>query len=188
MRIIESIRSSTSAWTLIFGFSLAVQIYRWSIPDIAIFGTFTFLLIIDSLNVIHGFKGIKVRRLFSSIFVLLSAIYLYIAKRQDTLLAIFFILLGGIILLAIWRNKDGRQKLNKREFKSAISWSAFAFVLGMWEFLALLFSNIAHNKKAFPTISEIVIPRLSDNFDKAQFILIWLAIGYYFFNRWRAHE
>lgn len=190
MQFIDGVRRRTSTWTLIFAFTFAIQVYRWSVPDMAIFGFLTLLLAIESSTLVQNWKfdGIRFSQVVGYIFIAALGTYIYISKRQDPGLAAIFVLFAIILLLAVWRKKAQSEKLNKREFAHAIYWSTLAGILGAWEFFALVLSRIAHNDKAFPTISELLLPSLDRPVPKIIFIICWLGFGFYLIEKWDENE
>ena len=65
MQILAGIRKRTSLWTLIFGFTFAIQVYRWSVADMFIFGSLTLILAIESSRISADWKfnGIQVNQI-----------------------------------------------------------------------------------------------------------------------------
>ena len=188
MEFLSKIRKRTSTWTLILAFTFLIQVYRWSVADMVIFGVLTAILFFESAKFSWKYNGIEVNQTSAAIFAVISSIYLFTSKRQEFSLAGYFLLLAFLTLISIWRAKDDAHKLTKREFASALYWSAIAGLLGLWEFLALVLSRIVKDDKAFPTISELLVPKLDSKFERLQFTLIWLTIGFYFFEKWRKDE
>ena len=190
MQILASIRKRTSLWTVIFGFTFAIQVYRWALADMVIFGILTLILAIESSRISADWKfnGIQVNQIVAFLITAASGIFMYISERQDPALGFFFSLLALLLLLGIWRRKPGAEKLSKREFGHAIYWSAVAGLLGVWEFLALILSRIVHDDKAFPTISELLLPKLDTSLARLVFLIAWLGVGFYFIEKWDQSE
>ena len=190
MQILSKVRERTSLWTLIFAFTFAVQVYRFALADMIIFGALTILLAVESSGKTENWKfnGVQVNQLFATIFTAVAGIFVFTQKRQSVELAIFFIFLAVVLFLAIWRKKPHADKLSKREFAHAIYWSIVAVILGAWEFLALIFSRIVHDDKAFPTISELLLPKLDQNIPRLIFLIGWLGVGYYCIEKWDQNE
>ncbi|MEY4444519.1 MAG: hypothetical protein RL301_598 [Actinomycetota bacterium] len=190
VQFLANIRKRTSLWTLIFGFTFAIQVYRWAIADMVIFGILTLILAIESSSISSNWKfnGIQVNQIVAFLITAASGVFIYLSERQDPALGFFFALLALMLLLGIWRRKSGAEKLTNREFGHAIYWSAVAGVLGVWEFLALILSRIVHNDKAFPTISELLLPKLDSNLARLVFLIVWLGVGYYFIEKWDQSE
>ena len=190
MQILAGIRKRTSLWTLIFGFTFAIQVYRWSIADMLIFGSLTIILAFESSNLPKRWKfnGIEVNEFVAFLVTAAAGIFIYISERQDPELAAAFVLLGLILLLTLWRRKSSTEKLTKREFGHAVYWSIVAGVLGIWEFFALILSRIVHDNQAFPTISELLLPKLDSNLARLIFLIVWLGVGFYFIEKWDHRE
>ena len=190
MKLLEKIRERTSLWTLIFAFTFAIQVYRWAVADMIIFGTLTVILAIESSGRTEDWKfnGVQVNEITAFLVIAATGIFIYISERQDPALAVIFILLAFIILLSVWRKKSSAEKLSKREFSHAIYWSVVAGVLGTWEFMALILSRIVHNDRAFPTISELILPKLDGNLPRLIFLIAWLGVGFYFIEKWDHNE
>lgn len=180
------IRRITSVWTLLAGATFLVQLYRWSIADMWIFGIATLLLFAESSGVLHNWKfnGFLFNELFLMLFVMVSVVFLYLTPRQDPKLAAYFILITIPILISLWNSNSHHQRLNKGEFKSAVFWSLTFITIGLWELAALVLSKIAHDSSAYPTISELLVPTLDEPFSRLQFLILWLGIGHYFVSKW----
>ena len=190
MAILTRVREHTSLWTLIFAFTFAIQIYRWAIADMLIFGFLTALLAIEPSKQTKSWKfnGVQVNEITAFLVIAATGVFIYVSERQDPALAAVFVLLAAILLLTIWRKKPSAEKLSKREFGHAIYWSIVAGVLGAWEFLALILSRLVHNDKAFPTISELLLPKLDGNLPRLIFLIIWLGVGFYLIEKWDHNE
>ena len=182
----QKVRSHTSVWTLLFGFTSGMQIFRNSYPDALIFGFFTILLALESSGALHRwkFKGIVARDSAAIAVALFSAIFIYYSHRQAATLLIFLIALAFLLFAAIWRHADNHEKLSPNQFRSAIHWAIISCALGLWEFFAMFFSTLAKEDK-FPTLSVIFVPKVDEPLVKFQFIALWLGFGLYFFEKWK---
>lgn len=190
MNLLIRIHRKTSFWTLLAGITFAVQVWRWSIADMWIFGTATILLFLESSGLIDGwrFNGLRLREIFYLGFTMFSAAFLYLTKRQDPELAAYFIVLAPLLFITLWNSNPKHERLKKREFKSAVFWSLIGVILGLWEMFALILSNVVHSDAAFPTISELIVPVLDESFARFQFLVLWLGVGYYFASKWRHND
>jgi len=181
-----NLRRTTSVWTLLAGATFLVQLYRWSIADMWIFGVATLLLFAESSGLLNKWKfnGFLFNEFFLMSFVMVSVVFIYLTPRQDPKLAAYFIFITAPILISLWNSSYRHERLNKREFKSAIFWSCTFITIGLWELAALVLSRIAHNSSAYPTISELLVPTLDEPFSRLQFLILWLGIGHYFVSKW----
>lgn len=182
----QKVRERTSVWTLLFGFTAGMQVFRQAYPDAVIFGFFTVVLALESSGALHRWKfsGVKVKDATAIALALFSALFIYFSHRQAVTLLIFLIALGFMLFAATWRRANDHEKLSNLQFRSAIYWGIVATALGLWEFCAMFFSTLAHEDK-FPTLSVIFLPKLESPLVKFQFIALWLGLGLYFFERWK---
>ena len=186
MTLWQRVRSRTSVWTLLFGFTAGMQIFRQAYPDALIFGLFTVLLALESSGALRRWKfgGVQVKDSTAIAVALFSALFIYFSHRQAATLLIYLIALGAMLFVATWRRANDHERLSKRQFGSAVYWAVLATALGLWEFLAMFLSTLAHEDK-FPTLSVIFLPKLESPLVKFQFIALWLGLGLYFFERWK---
>ena len=186
MSIWQEVRNRTSVWTLLFGFTAGMQIFRQAYPDAVIFSVFTLLLALESSGALHRwkFRGVQVKDSAAIAVALFSALFIYFSHRQAATLLIFLIALGLLLFATTWRRTNDHEKLSRLQFRSALHWGIVATALGLWEFCAMFFSTLAHEDK-FPTLSVIFLPKLESPLVKFQFIALWIGLGLYFFERWK---
>lgn len=184
---IQKLLEKTSAWSLIAFITFAVQLYRRSYSDAIIFGLALFIIHFESTGIIDSwkFRGIKLSRFHLRIFIGASLLAIYLTNREETTLAIYFLLIAPLIFIFLWDGEPKHEKLNRLEIRSAVYWSFCGVAIATWEVLAIVLSIFFGDKSEFPTLSEIAAPVLSSPIERLQFAFIWLLSGYYIVVKWK---
>lgn len=89
----------------------------------------------------------------------------------------------------LWRRNNGeRNKMTKREIKSAKGWMLIGIALSLWELTAYVLASISKDDYAYPTISVLISPYVDQLFGRAIFLFFWVAFGFLLLNDWREPE
>lgn len=176
-----------SSWSLIFLVTFCFQLFRAQYSDAIIFGIATTVMIAHPLQKFRKFALPRVIIDKRAIWFLVAFGGLTVAyiPRHHQLLALIFILLAVALFLTLWNIEDSQRKLNSLEKRSAIFWATTALLISCWELSALVIGKLSHNHRAFPTISELVVPALSTPVTRLQFVAIWILIGWLVIRHWR---
>lgn len=176
-----------SNWTYIFLITFGVQLFRRQYSDAIIFGIATTVLLIQPIQKLHNFSLPRLKLDKRTLWFLVSFLGLTFAyiPRHHRLLAILFIALGLFLFLVLWNFQDSYKRLSRLEFSSSIFWSITAIALSLWETMALVIARLKDNNSAYPTISELVVPVLSNPIPRLQFIALWILIGWLVIRHWK---
>lgn len=178
----KSHHPTLSLWVVAFGMCAALQIFRGSAGDEAIFIGGTLLLILSTTVLERTeFPSDRVlagRRLDWSSLVLLVALG-FNPRHSPFNFALFILLLPIVITLAWGERSQPRLPLTKRDRATRFAWSTWAILMCIWEFGANIFGQLSGTPRAFPTISVLVDPLLDSEIGQAGFVTVWLALGYY---------
>lgn len=176
-----------SSWFIIFLITFAFQLFRAQYSDAIIFGAATIVMFAHPLQRFRKFELPRLKIDKRALWFLVSFGGLAVAyiPRHHQLLALIFILLAIALFLSLWNIEDSQRKLNSLEKRSAIFWAITAFSVSSWELSALVIGKLSHNHRAFPTISELVVPALSTPVTRLQFVAIWILIGWLVIRHWR---
>lgn len=185
--LFRKIQEKTSVWTVVAFIACAVQIYRAAYVDALFFGIAMVLLHLESSGLLNTWKynGLAINRYGAILFVSTSFLVLYLTKRQDNWLAIYFLVIAPLVLLTLWRNDSSPSELTSLEFSSAVFWSLLLVILALWELVALILAILVNNVATFPTLSELAAPVLDSPLPRKEFIALWLLSGYYIFRKWQ---
>ena len=176
-----------SSWSLIFLITFGFQLFRAQYSDAIIFGIATIVMLAHPLQRFRKFNLPRLSIDKRAIWFLVSFGGLAIAyiPRHHQLLAAIFIALAVLLFLILWNIHDSQEKLNGLEKRSAVFWGFTAISVSLWELGSLVIAKVVHNREAFPTISELVVPVLSTPITRLQFIVIWILIGWLVIRHWR---
>lgn len=176
-----------SLWTFIFAITFGFQIFRGEGIDAIIFGVATLIMLSQKIPALQNITLPRVTLSKRTIWFLASFAGLALAyiPRHHPLLAFALIALAVLLFATLWGREEGRVRLSSTEFRSSIFWSITALVVALWELAALVTANIKKNDRAYPTISELVVPALDSPLARIQFVTGWILIGWLVIRHWR---
>lgn len=176
-----------SSWSLIFIVTFGFQLFRAQYSDAIIFGIASAVMLVQPIQKIHSFRIPRVQIDKRTLWFIASFVGLAVAyiPRHHQFLAAIFIALAFLLFISLWNFQDEQIKMNSLERKSAIFWAVTAIAVSCWELAALVIAKVIDNRRAFPTISELVVPVLSSPVARLQFVAMWILVGWLVIRHWR---
>jgi len=174
-------RHPISLWVAAFGLCSALQVFRGSLVDEAIFITSTILILLSTTALrTVSFPAERFNRVryleWAGVVLLLS---LGLIPRHSALSAFMLLVALVVVIPLAWGETPASTAiLAKRESNARLLWSSWAVVVCLWEFAANILGQLNETHTEFPTISLLLDPVLNSVIGKAGFVVAWLMVGF----------
>jgi hypothetical protein len=168
-------------WILVYGITSALQVFRGDVMDEIVFLGATALLILVALlnyNVPAGrrFHRYAVIARYASLVLI---VLLTLLPRHSTWVLLVLLVLLPLMLIAAWVGTyESIQPQTKRIRRTRWLWTIWAVMFCLWEFLANILGQLAHNLELYPTISILLDPQLDHYIGRLVFVSLWIWAGY----------
>ena len=167
---------------------VAFQVFRGSIADALIFGSFAGLAILSQSGRREQFlrQIPHVTRKQVLIGVAGLAVVMTALPRHSVAYGLLFLLIGCYVILTSWYADSGaKERRNLPVSRATVLWRTYGIALCLWELAANILGQLNNTLSEFPTISVLVDPMLDHPLGKAGFVLLWLMSGVGFMRLWR---
>lgn len=175
-------------WIWMFVIVVAFQVFRGSIADALIFGSFAGLAILSQSGRREQFlrQIPHVTRKQVLIGVAGLAVVMTALPRHSVAYGLLFLLIGCYVILTSWYADSGaKERRNLPVSRATVLWRTYGIALCLWELAANILGQLNNTLSEFPTISVLVDPMLDHPLGKAGFVLLWLMSGVGFMRLWR---
>ena len=175
-------------WIWMFVIVVAFQVFRGSIADALIFGSFAGLAILSQSGRREQFlrQIPRVTRKQVLIGVAGLAVLMTALPRHSVAYGLLFLVIGCYVILTSWYADSGaKERRNLPVSRATVLWRTYGIALCLWELAANILGQLNNTLSEFPTISVLVDPLLDHPLGKAGFVLLWLMSGVGFMRLWR---
>lgn len=167
-------------WIPLFVFVALFQYFRGATLDTIYFLTVAVILLIDwKASFPFSFPArprIKPFTVGATLVILGAALYLtplHGPLEVALMIGVFFLAIG-----IAWHKDSGpRIRRTKSLNRSKWAWITIGVLVCLWELFAYILSDIASDAYAYPTISILLGPFVSDPIGRAVFVGLWLWVG-----------
>lgn len=179
----RALRLTVAAWILILVLTGAFQFYRNAIPDGTVFLVMAAALIVAQIPALRRFSEYRwqPRRVIVVIALAVAAAVLVLTPRHGFADGLVIIGSGILVFIVAWPNPptddDADTSWTPRLRRSAIAWAILGIVFCLWE-LSMYFLGLGQTGRLqYPALSDLLDPALDNPFERAIFVLLWLAAG-----------
>ena len=175
-------------WIWMFVIVVAFQVFRGSIADALIFGSFAGLAILSQSGrreqFLHQIPRVTRKQVLVGVAGL--AVVMTALPRHSVAYGLLFLVIGCYVILTSWYADSGaKERRNLPVSRATVLWRTYGIALCLWELAANILGQLNNTLSEFPTISVLVDPLLDHPLGKAGFVLLWLMSGVGFMRLWR---
>jgi hypothetical protein len=187
----RTLRLTIAAWITILVLTSGFQFYRDAIPDAIVFLVMAIALVVAQIPALRRLSEYRwqPRRVVVVIALAVAAAVLILTPRHGLADGIVIIGTGILVFVVAWPNPptesapDGATDdaadatWTPRMRRSAIAWTIVGIAFCLWE-LSMYFLGLGQSGRTeYPALSDLLDPALNNPYERAVFVILWLAGG-----------
>lgn len=179
----RTLRLTVAAWILILALTGGFQFYRNAIADGTVFLVMAAALIVAQIPAFRRLSEYRwqPRRVVVVIALAVAAAVLILTPRHGFADGLVIIASGILVFVVAWPNPPTDETADNtwtpRMRRSALAWAILGIVFCLWE-LAMYFLGLGQTGRLqYPALSDLLDPALNNPFERAIFVVLWLAAG-----------